>query len=97
MGGRKLITTMFIKNVTTEDDTSNRDLGRYECWAFRNADDKARAKHGFSVDVILSEHACCFMSHCVDNVHNVDNVHSPVYCLGYVLYTYMYTVMPQMC
>ena len=92
MGGRKLITTMFIKNVKQEDDLN------YECWAYKNADDKnPEAKHGFSVDVILSEHACCFISHCVDNVHNVDNVHSPVYCLGYVLYTYMYTVMPQMC
>ena len=60
---------MIIKNVTKEDDTSNKALGRYECWAFRNAnDEKPEAKHGFSVDVILSKRACCFMSNSVDNI-----------------------------
>ena len=84
---------MFIKNVTTEDDPSNRNLGRYECWAFRNAADKRpEAKHGFSVDVILSEHACCFMSHCVDNV-----LRFFVTCLERRCTTYKSSVLPRIC
>ena len=46
---------MHIKNVTREDDSLDGKLGSYECHAFAVNDTDARARHGFSVNVISSK------------------------------------------
>ncbi|KAJ7388457.1 hypothetical protein OS493_037525 [Desmophyllum pertusum] len=48
----KLSVTLFIRNVTVEDDSLFGQLGSYECHAFAVGDVNERARHGFSVSVI---------------------------------------------
>ena len=54
---KKLFVTMFIKNVTEEDDSQVGSLGRYECHAFAVGDSSPR-KHGFTFNVITCEYYC---------------------------------------
>ena len=59
-GKTKLFATMYINNVTLDDDSLKGSLGSYECHAFAVGDpdddpEKARARHGFSVSVITSK------------------------------------------
>ncbi|XP_068743911.1 uncharacterized protein [Montipora capricornis] len=49
---KKLFVTMFIKNVTEEDDSQFGSLGRYECHAFAVGDPYSPKKHGFSINFI---------------------------------------------
>ncbi|XP_068694025.1 uncharacterized protein [Montipora foliosa] len=51
---KKLFVTMFIKNVTEEDDSQFGSLGRYECHAFAVGYPSPK-KHGFSINVIRYE------------------------------------------
>ncbi|XP_068711461.1 neural cell adhesion molecule 2-like [Montipora foliosa] len=48
---KKLFVTMFIKNVTQEDDSQVGSLGRYECHAYA-VGDSSPSKHGFTINVI---------------------------------------------
>ena len=52
---------MHIRNVTLDDDSRYGALGVYECHAFAVGDVSARAKHGFSVNVIESK-LCTFLN-----------------------------------
>jgi len=49
---KKLFVTMFIRNVTLDDDSLFGVLGRYECHAFAVGNDVQSERHGFSVSVI---------------------------------------------
>ena len=51
---KKLFVTMFIRNVTLDDDSLFGVLGRYECHAFAVGNDVQSERHGFSVSVITS-------------------------------------------
>ncbi|XP_068720454.1 uncharacterized protein [Montipora capricornis] len=51
--GVKLYTTMHIRNVTLEHDSTFGSLGRYECHAYAVNDSVAK-RHGFTVNVIPS-------------------------------------------
>ncbi|XP_074630031.1 uncharacterized protein LOC141888882 isoform X2 [Acropora palmata] len=49
---KKIIATMYIKNITLDDDSIYGKLGSYECHAFADNDNTTLRKHGFSVSVI---------------------------------------------
>ncbi|XP_044181883.1 uncharacterized protein LOC114974977 isoform X2 [Acropora millepora] len=49
---KKIMATMYIKNITLDDDSIYGKLGRYECHAFADNDNTTLRKHGFSVNVI---------------------------------------------
>jgi len=53
-GKRKIFATMFIRNVTLDDDSLYGDLGSYECHGYVVGEANERARHGFSVSVIPS-------------------------------------------
>ena len=54
-GKKKIFATMFINNVTYDDDSMFAALGSYECHGFVVGKADAQAEHGFSVSVIRSK------------------------------------------
>ena len=52
---KKLFVTMYIRNVTLEDDSTYGQLGRYECHAFAVGSPLVEDRHGFTINVILSK------------------------------------------
>ena len=53
---KKIIATMYIKNITLDDDSIYGKLGSYECHAFADNDNTTLRKHGFSVNVIRGKY-----------------------------------------
>jgi len=51
-GKKKIFATMFIRNVTLDDDSLY--WGGYECHGYVVGEADQRARHGFSVSVITS-------------------------------------------
>jgi len=58
---KKLFLTMFIRNVTLDDDSLFGALGTYECHAFAVGNDVQSERHGFSVSVITSTICTLFL------------------------------------
>jgi len=54
---KKIIATMYIKNITLDDDSVYGKLGRYECHAFADNENTTLRKHGFSVNVIRGKYS----------------------------------------
>ena len=55
---KKIVATMYIKNITRDDDSQFGKLGRYECHAFTVNDTTLTSrKHGFSVNVIMGKYS----------------------------------------
>ena len=53
---KKIFATMYIKNITLDDDSQYGILGRYECHAFA-VNDTIPTKRGFSVNVITRKYS----------------------------------------
>ena len=53
---KKIIATMYIKNITRDDDSQYAKLGGYECQAFAVNDTTPR-KHAFRVNVIMGKYS----------------------------------------